>query len=74
MPRVNKFRPGGTICGWNTLASILDSGRWVYLFGRPKHPSFIISMQFKTVRGFLYGENFRVAIPNEEAHCRSYLR
>lgn len=66
MPRPKKFRPGETIRSWEFLAGHLRSGGWIYLRGRPKHPSVLRSMTYITIERFLYGGGLRYAVPNEE--------
>ena len=62
-----KFRPGKPIRSIGDLTRRLQRGDWVYMFGRPKHPGWILSMQFNSIlymlnSGFLYA-----AIRNKEA-------
>lgn len=45
---------------------MIDRGEWFWLHGRPKHPSFIISMRFFTVRGYIASKMLRRAIPTTE--------
>lgn len=66
MPRKNKFKPGPWIRGITALDEALRTGRWIYLFDRPKHPGFIISMRYRTIQQFIDRGWFRLAVPNKE--------
>uniref|UniRef100_A0A6M3JJY3 Uncharacterized protein n=1 Tax=viral metagenome TaxID=1070528 RepID=A0A6M3JJY3_9ZZZZ len=66
MPRRNKFKPGDTVHTIEQLDIFLAQGRWVYMWNRPKHPSFIDSMPLRTVRYFVTQNAFKIALPNKE--------
>jgi len=45
-----KFKRGDKITSMGRVAEIIDSGGWIYWDHQPKHPSFIQSMVYRTVR------------------------
>lgn len=56
------YKPGATIRRMDSLCKILFQGEYVYLRDRPIHPSWVISMQLRTVLIFLTAERFRKAV------------
>lgn len=66
--RPTKFLPGETIIGIDNLAGQLDEGKWIYYWGVPKHPGFIVSMTFKTIINALSRHQFQYSTPNPEYH------
>jgi hypothetical protein len=66
MSRKLKYRPGETIKGLDELVGHCKSGGWVYWFGRPKHPGWILSQQITTALGYVTKGLWRKAIKNEE--------
>jgi hypothetical protein len=64
MTKPHKFRPGLVIKHPGYILTAASMGKWIYLYDRPKHPGFILSMKANTIiyltkRGF-----FRHAIEN----------
>jgi len=60
--RKNKYTEGPKICSIEALVSYIKAGEWIYLCGRPKHPSFFEHMQLKTLMGFIDKGMFYVAM------------
>lgn len=46
---INKYIPGDGFEDILDLSSWLGSGGWVYWYGKPKHPSFMINQQLRTL-------------------------
>lgn len=59
-----KYKKGERITSPNDLQVELDAGRWVFLFDRPKHPGWIMSMRIKSVHYFLKRGDLAFAIEN----------
>ena len=51
--RAKMFRKGAPVPDVAAVGRALEEGRWLYWHDRPKHPSIIVSMQFRTVLGAL---------------------
>lgn len=65
----NKYRKGYTIFGMNDLLwDHLNKGRWVYLRDKVVHPSIILNMTLKTVRGFVEAHLISVAIDQQKEY------
>jgi hypothetical protein len=45
------FMSVGELCGW-----LLD-GKWVFLYGRPTHPSWLLNMSLWTLKRFANSQN-----------------
>jgi len=58
-----KYRPGRRLTMRALVARLLRD-EYVMLFGVPKHPGWIGSMQFNVLRGFCRSGAFREAKPN----------
>jgi hypothetical protein len=67
MARQGKFSPGNEIRDIYELISLLKDGRWIYWQDRPKHPSFLLSMQLNALISRVGQRSFRLAIPNRQA-------
>jgi hypothetical protein len=63
--RPHKYIPGEPFSTLGELRAWLESGGWVYWHGRPKHPSIIISLQFRCILSGLRHGIFYRAMPNE---------
>ena len=66
MPRPNKYLPGNKKTCIHELIALLRLGCWVYWHGRPKHPSFLLSMQLNALIGIAGKGLLRLAVPNEQ--------
>lgn len=66
MAKARKFQPGNTIRDIYELIALLRIGCWVYWWGRPKHPSFLLSMQLNALIGLTDAGRFRLAVPVEQ--------
>jgi len=64
--RKNKYKPGPVINNVETVIKMINLSSWIYLFGRPKHPTIIDSMTLRTVRGFIKHKQLRIALLNKE--------
>lgn len=64
MSRARKYRPGRVIKDRSQLLNEIDAERYVYLFDRPCHPSWLASMQYRTLRMILRMRGFRFAKEN----------
>ncbi len=62
----NKFKKGDPIGSVALLAFLIKTGQWIYLRDKPKHPSFISSMMFRTVTGLIDSGCLRYAELNEK--------
>lgn len=67
MARQAKFSPGHEIKDIYELISLLKLGCWIYWQGRPKHPSFLLSMQLNALIFRVGQRSFRLAIPNRQS-------
>lgn len=59
-----KFKKGAQIASLNHLAEAMDCG-WIWYRHKAYHPSFIISMQFRTIINGMRARCFFEAIPND---------
>jgi len=64
MKRKKKYMPGDYIVNHLEFYLWTTHGGWVYWKGRPKHPTFIWSMPYRTVAGLIDKGVFRKAILN----------
>jgi len=65
MPKPHKFRLGQKLDSLDNLETCLFFGRWIYLRGRPKHPSIFANMQVNTILDFINEELLYEAIYND---------
>jgi hypothetical protein len=49
VPRENKFRKAEKVTNWDNLHDWLRTGGWIYWGNKLMHPSFIISMTYRTL-------------------------
>lgn len=70
MPTPRKFQPGRKVRSMTDLANRIEQGCWLYWFadGRPKHPGFISSMQFRALVSAVAKGRLRVAVPVSNRH------
>lgn len=65
-----KFIKGQQIHSMTLLALLLDADTWIYMHGRPKHPGFIVSMQYRCLRNLVKLGKLYEAIPREKYEGR----
>jgi hypothetical protein len=53
MTKPHKFRPGRKILSMAELEHAFRLDLWIYLHGKPKHPSVIKSMTYQTIEGYI---------------------
>lgn len=64
MSRPRKYIKGPVIVELMVVINEVIAGRYVFMGDRPKHPSFVTSMQLQTVRQITHRGNFSFALPN----------
>ena len=65
MSRPKKFKQGEPITNITELYDWVFSGGWVYLHGRPKHPTIIQNMMLMTISAMMNGKALFKAIEAE---------
>jgi hypothetical protein len=73
MSRPKKFKQGEPITNIAELCEWVFSDGWVYLHGRPKHPTIILNMMLRTLNALLNGGQLFRAHPVEqkEEQCQT---
>ena len=66
MSRPRKYIKGPAISEPLTVIHEVLAGRYVFMFDRPKHPSFLISMQVQTINFMTRKGSFSLALPNPD--------
>ncbi len=68
MPKkyIKKYKKGPPITSIESVQQRAAIGLWFYWLGRPKHPSIIISQQFRVVCGLVRGGHLYEAIFTDE--------
>jgi len=61
---ITKYIPSDVIKNITEFDSWTYSGGWVYWHGKPKHPSILISQQYRTLIGLIKHNMLRKAILN----------
>ncbi len=62
-----KYKPGRVIKSMNTLTSELTASKYVWMYNRPQHPGWVMSMQYRTVVLMVDRGAVRHAKPTEAA-------
>lgn len=62
MARQRLYRPGRKIKTMSLLSRELLAHRYVWYFGRPCHPSWLLSMQFRCLSYMVSKGAFRLAL------------
>ncbi len=57
-----KYRKGKLINSVEDLLKRLDAGQWVFMYGRPKHPSFLVNLPLKKLKALVLVGTFFEAI------------
>jgi hypothetical protein len=57
-----KFKPGPPLKTLNQVWVANEKCQWLWLFGRPKHPTVLVSMTVRTVASFLRAGALRKAV------------
>lgn len=65
-PRPRKYLKGDTITTIGDLTATLNWERYVFLWDKPKHPGWILSMQYRNILYLLGRSAFRFAIKNPD--------
>ena len=63
MSRPKKFKQGEPITNITELYDWVFNGGWVYLHGRPKHPTIIQNMMLRTLAILIDGHQLFLARP-----------
>jgi len=64
MPYIKKYIPGRIIRTIRDFELWSRRGGWIYWHGKPKHPSFLINQQYRTLIGLINLKMLRRAILN----------
>lgn len=67
MSRQRKYTPGEPITDMGQLATEIAARRYVYWRDKPMHPSWLGSMRFNVLAGFIRRGFLRIALPTGEA-------
>lgn len=62
MPRQRIYRAGRQIKTMDRLSRELLAGNYLWFFGRPCHPSWLMSMQFRTLHSLIRHKALRTAV------------